>query len=224
MSSNRSSLRIARIVLVFFLSSAIASAQQPGTLLSSKPIASFDETANTISDLLARLAYAYQVPIGVEVVERSTGSAKELSIRIPVKSGTVRDVLEATVKAQPSYTWQEVDGVINVVPRQHVDSVLDVVIAKFEIKELGKYEALRKLTSTPEVQSWLARTGLRERSLTGGVLSTSPATSDGAKWISLNMTNTNVRTILNQIMKTSGAYEWVYFRYGPDNRFFSLAM
>jgi len=92
------------------------------------------------------------------------------------------------------------------------------------VNEIGKNEALEKLTSTPAVRSWLARTGLRERSFVGGVVGSSPQVSGAPKRISLNMANCSVRTILNQMMKTSGSYEWVYFRYGPDDRLFSLAM
>ena len=224
MSDHYSTSRVALVALGFVLSSAIASAQRPGAQLSSKPVDSFDETANTVSDLLARLANNYQVPVGLEAIAESTRSAKAPPIRVSVKSGAVRDVLDAVVTAESDYAWQEVDGVINVAPRQHVDSLLDVVIGRFEVNEIGKNEALEKLTSTPEVRSWLARTGLRERSFVGGVVGSSPQVSGAPKRISLNMANCSVRTILNQMMKISGSYEWVYFRYGPDDRLFSLAM
>jgi len=211
-----------RIVGAFLLSGVVAFPQQPGDQILSKHVHSFSATANAISDLLSPLANKYQIPIGVEVISETSTTGGSARMRVSVEDGTVKDVLNAVVAAQPGYSWREVDGVIDVMPSQHVDSVLDVIISKFEVKQLYKNEALAKLTGQPEVRAWMARTGVKDRTFFGGSVSASTDSSTGN--ITLNLLNASVRTILNQMMKASNSYSWVYFRYGPENRYFSLSM
>jgi len=185
-----------------------------------KPIKSFKVVAPAVSVALQRLANENDVPIGFEAALPGASSATKEpgSIRISVESGTVRDVLNAIVAAEPIYVWREMDGVINVLPRQHADSLLDVVLSRFEVNQVGKGEARRTLLATLEVKRWMVRTGVQERTfftLPGG-------TGEDSAPISLNLTNVSVRTVLNTMLRTGAFRYWVYSPYKFDDRQFFL--
>jgi hypothetical protein len=136
-----------------------------------------------------------------------------------VENGTVRDVLNAIVAAEPIYVWREMDGVINVLPRQPADSLLDIVLGRFQANQVGKNEARRTLLGTLEVKRWMVRTGVQERTfmtLPGGMgVDSAP--------ISLNLTNVSVRTVLNTMLRSGAFRYWVYLPYKLSHRhFFSL--
>ena len=183
---------------------------------------SFNGDRNTISVLLKRLAHVCHIPIGFEAATEAlsrplTNGAGAL--RISVKKGTVKDVLDAIISADPTYTWQETAGVINVLPRERVDALPDVVIKKFEVNEIGLGEALRRVLRTREIERWTARTSTQERSFA----SLAFGDSDN-RTISLSLMHENVRTVVNRIMKAGGGWYWAYFLYGRSNCLFSLTM
>jgi hypothetical protein len=206
------------VVQAIVLSGALTFVQRPDSSLLNKPVPSIDIKANTVPDLLGRLASTNEIPIGVEALPET--SAPRVPIRFVFRSGSVRDGLDAIVAAHPEYSWEETEGVINILPRRHVESLLDVTVSKFQASQVGKDEAVAALMRTPEVVAWPARSGVQQRSFTGGILTD---TSDAGN-VSLTVSNANVRTILNRIMKASRSSSWTYIRYGPDNRYLSVSL
>jgi hypothetical protein len=183
---------------------------------------SFVGSTNDLSTPLRRLAGTCHLPIGFEASAPDTTSLSSgegfRAARVSVEKGTWRDVLNALVGAAPAYIWEEVDGVVNVSPREKEDSLPNVAVRSFEVENLNSNDALRRLTNTREVQRWLKRTGLEQKDF-----STFPITDGGrSRTLSLALANVTVKTILNAILTGSGRYYWTYFRYGRDNRFFSL--
>jgi hypothetical protein len=191
------------------------------TSIKNKKVESFHVVASTVGDALSKFASDHQVPIGFEVVYRSgltTSEPSELS-EISVDNATVKDVMEAIVAAAPAYRWTESDGTINVLPRQNPSSLLNVQISDFVINERNSDEAIGDLLASHEVKLWLLNTAQTERSFY-----TLPKDATKGRVRSLALKNVTVRTVLNEIMKTSGSEFWIFFRYGAKGQYFSLVM
>ena len=117
-------------------------------------------------------------------------------------------------------TWEELAGVVNVSPREKIDSLPNVVLKRFEADCADTDDALRRLTRAREVKQWLKRNGIEQRDF-----SASPDPLAGRKrTLPIALADSSVRTILNTVLRSSGRYYWAYFRYGRDNRFFSLTL
>jgi hypothetical protein len=182
-------------------------------------VQSFEVSGTTVGDALSRLANDYQVPIGFQAIGQSRPKQPELR-RISVANGTVRDVLDAITAAAPDYRWQEVDGVINVLPREPQDSLLDVLISTIDFGGQGPDEAVAHLLKAPEVELWFQHNDKRQRSF-----STLPGDTRVHTVVQLPpLRNITVRTALNDFVKAGGSKFWSYFEYGEGNQFISLSM
>jgi hypothetical protein len=182
----------------------------------------FNVARNGMSVPLKRRANASHVPIGFEQVSEAMSQRNISSsepIRIAFEKGTLTQVLDAIVAAEPHYTWRETDGVINVLPRENVDPFLDVFISRFEVRRVTPNKANQELMRAREVKRWMAHAGIQE-----GNFSRFPIAEGPGRDISLDLANVTVRTVLNRILTAGGGWYWSYLRYGKDDRFLSLTI
>ena len=197
-------------------------APQPGNPVLSQALQPFRFTAENISDPLKELARRYHVPIGFEVEPSGSRSKKPKSVRIDVETGTVRDALNAIIEADPVYTWEESTfGAINVFPKDHLPSLLDVVVSNYSATNVWPEEALKELLKTPEAQHWMDQAGATYQGATGAVPQPS---RDSSLIYSITMKDAPVRSILNAILTSRVAHLWMYYRYGDRNQFFALSV
>jgi hypothetical protein len=216
-------IRCVPLVLLLFLllnTRQVGFAQRSGVEIVDRQIQSFQASSENISTVLEQFARQYKVPIGFEA-STGAGAGSELKAsRISVEKGTVKDALNSIVGAWPDYQWEQFGGVVNVFPRAHSDSLLNVVAAKFALENANKNDIVPALTQIPEVRRWSARTDLKLRNFSS--LPGEP--SEHLPRFSITIRNASIRTILNQTMKASSSYYWAYFRYGDHGKFFSLTM
>lgn len=205
-------------VLLCVLASVCVAQSQANKHLDKK-VASFELSDVPMSLLLERLAKTYQVPIGLETIPKEGDKAShEFSVRI--EEGTVRDVLEAVIRADPRYKWEEIDGVINVSPKTGGSPILEIVVSNFRVDYANRKDAGLSIIQLPEVKA-----RLKELGLTRSDFGSLPAPSyDDLPRFSLRLRNVSVRRILNEIMKISGSSYWVFSRYGDRNEYFLLSI
>jgi len=194
----------------------------PGSKILSSATESFSVTAPDVSVPLLDLAKRYHVPIGFAALPRGPGGIRSENLRIDAKAGTVRDLLNAIVQADPAYTWQEAElGVIDVFPKAHIDSLLDVVVRKYSPTNVHRTEAINDLLETPEVQRWMQQNGVTRREQ----VNTTSQSSPGEIIYRITMREgSSVRSILNCILSLSGGRYWMYYQWGDHNQYFALAM
>ncbi|MGD1105339.1 MAG: carboxypeptidase-like regulatory domain-containing protein [Terriglobia bacterium] len=194
---------------------------KPSNPILSKAVEPFSVTADDISVPLEKLARQYQVPIGFGALPHGAGTKNTASVRIDVETGTVRDVLNAIIAADPVYTWEEADPrTINILPRDHADSLLDVVVSTYSFQVADAGDGINDLLKAPEVQRWMAREGVKRQELSGATSHPSTASAKGGH---VRRNNASVRMILNTLLIFSDSHYWTYYRYGDHNQFFVLS-
>jgi len=184
---------------------------------------SFFEFADVpITTPVRRLADMYYIPIGLEVVTEKKGErTKRISIK--VEEGTIRDVLDAIVQADPRYKWEEVNDVINIFPKEAGSPLLETVVSHFQVDQVNKVIASSAISETPEVKKKIKEMGISRAELIALSMWNIPP-PDFVVRFSLNLYNVTVRRILNEIMKAAGSNYWVFYRYGDNNEFFSMSI
>lgn len=107
---------------------------------------------------LSRLASDYHIVIGVSGISDNVNVVDEKGLSISVPSGTLKDVLDALMKAKPGYKWSEEGDAIEVQIGERLP-LLDVPITFDFPKSGSEILATRILTKVrydlPEVKSWM---------------------------------------------------------------------
>lgn len=188
--------------------------------LLNQKVTSFEVTKAVPGTVLQRLANAYQVPVGLEAMPEGEAGQANRKIDIRIQLGTVRDVLDAIVYADQRYTWKETNGFINVLPQKERDRFLEAVIRDFHLRDVNKEDAINALLQLPEVKDKVNQSGAVRREVQ--ILPATPIST--LPRFSLNMHTVTVRQVLNEIMKKTSCYYWVFFKYGDHNKYFSIRM
>lgn len=190
---------------------------QPQEMLD-RTIPDFQVLDAPTSLVLQRLAESSRVPIGMEAAPESVGQPKRIAIRL--KGATVRTVLDSVVQKDPRYVWQSTGPAINVFPKGTKDSFLETTVGRFEVTNVTRVDAIRRLENSIEVKRILAKTAIKDRTL-----KSLPGDGEyGLPRFSLDLKDVTVRSILNSIMLKSNSNSWVFFRYGAKQDSFSLLM
>ena len=195
---------------------------KPSNPILSKAVKPFSVTADDISFPLKKLANEYQVPIGFESSHSPHGKEETKSVQIDLEAGTVRDVLDAIVAADPAYAWEETSSVVeNVFPKDHADSLLDVVVGEYSVENVYRDQAIDALTKAPEIQRWMAEKGIHRQELDN----TTPSPSNPSEiFYHIRFKGATVRNILNTILTGTQAHFWQYSQFGDHNQYFSITM
>lgn len=176
-------------------------------------------TDEPIDQILGGLAKDFNVPIGLEKVASAIScSSADVKISLKIEGGTVRDVLDAVVQADPRYRWEEAGGVINVLPKEEKSLVLETPVSSFQIDEATWTDTRQVIRELPEIKSKLKENGLTERS---AILVTGSGDNNLPRF-SFKLRNTTLRGILNEILKVKGYSFWVLSRYGDRNQYLSI--
>ena len=168
--------------------------------------------------LLARLSQRFGFPQGVEIDGEVPGGLT--SVRIA--DGTVADIVDNLVRRLPNYKWEIIDGVLNVMPQEHRDSVLDVRIHALHLRRCTPADFPRAIASVPEIKEWLVKNGAVEHTPVAVVGSVSlpgtiPRFSTDAK-------DRTLREILNILVKSHGLLRWAVTRYGEGGKYLSIVV
>jgi hypothetical protein len=160
----------------------------------------------TTPDILLEALIDAEVPGGVAV--KSYCGRFESRFLSPT-SATLRGVLDAVALAEPEYSWNVDEGVVNFVSRDKEPLLLRSMVSKFEVRDAEPNEALSQLLAIPEVGK-VATDELGLRTVTGGPYAFS---MDGRqperKKLSVSLTNVTVREALNAIARAHGSAVWI---------------
>jgi hypothetical protein len=160
----------------------------------------------TTPDILAQALINAGVPGGIAV--RSYCGRFESRFLNPTNT-TLRGVLDAVVTAEPEYSWNVDEGVVNFFPRDNELLLLKSMVSRLEVREAEPNEALFQLLALPEVDK-VARVELGLHSVTGGPYA---FMMDGSQFerkkVSLSLTNVTVREAVNAIARAHGSAVWI---------------
>ncbi len=177
---------------------------------------------NTAYDFLTALddfALKCGVPTGIDLEL----PVKHRSISVNVSRGTVVDVLNTIVAQEPSYKWAKVNGVVNVMPEENPNNMLDLRIASFHVRNADSSGIHAAIVSLPEVKEWLEQNHLTERTpnytdiIVGKNRYVMPR-------LSLDLHNMTLREISNRILTSRRFHSWVVARWGEKNQYLSIAV
>lgn len=162
-----------------------------------------------IVQLLSRFSFAYNVPVGLEVAR---GDDQSSIYRIDFKKGTLSDLFMQFVTEHKEYSWKIEDGVITVFPKDDyrdpiLRELLETKIRTFSVPEKTTTMMFgKKLLSSPEIERIVKLYGLTyDTGYVGGFY-----IQQLGQQYSFNASNTEVKSILNKVIKESPvAQNWV---------------
>lgn len=143
-------------------------------------------------------------------VARVSGCDEAVIDRLRPRDHSLRGVLESVVFADPRYTWEIKDDVINVIPRIGLPAFLSVRISKFDLAEVeSPQDALSQLLAIPEVRQ--AQLSLGSRAVQGGAHIFCPGCpAKEKKTFSVSLNDVTVRESLNAIARAYGNAVWSF--------------
>ncbi len=160
----------------------------------------------TTTDILAQALINAGVPGGIAVRSYCGGFESRF---LNVTDATLRGVLDAVVSAEPEYSWNVDEGVVNFVPRDNEPLLLRTTVSRLEVREVEPNEALFQLLALPEVDK-VARAELGLHTVTGGPYAfMMDGSKSERKKVSLSLTNVTVREALNAIGRAHGSAVWI---------------
>jgi hypothetical protein len=176
--------------------------------------------AQSIAYFFSRFSLSHNIPVGLEIASNDN---EFIVYDLELKKGTVADLLNQFVKAHNQYTWQTVDGVINVFPKDSyrdlaISDLLNTHVVSFRIAEnTSCFAFVDSLLATAEVKKQLVESGISQSGLnfSGGYF---PQLGPS---FTFNVSNMTVKSILNKVAKESPlARMWVTKKYGAEQKFF----
>lgn len=164
----------------------------------------------TLLYVLSTLAIDERIPIGFE---ESDADRHEAKITIDVENASVQDVMNAVIVQEPSYTWEFRDDVINVVPAVARDELLSTLlntqIERFEPeKGSNKFEIRDAVLNLAEVRRLLS---LRQANIDRFNYPVYASVFSDPK-VDLSVRSTDVRGVLNKIVRDSEHKLWILKR------------
>lgn len=110
-------LTLSTVLLLAFAANSIAQSESRlEPLVASIAVTNLQMEGTNINNLLAQIAYNYNVPISLELAtNEDLLNSKSLVVR--VKKGTLATVLDDIFRQKPSYLWEASESTIKVFPR-----------------------------------------------------------------------------------------------------------
>jgi hypothetical protein len=165
-------------------------------------------TQATLLYVLETLAVEHRIPVGLE---RSSTEVYKAKFNIDVKEGTLRDVLDSITQQEQDYRWEVRDGVINFTPIRDrygfVVTLLDTCISRFApAGGIDKFDIRNNILQLPEVSNLMASNRVGISRFTDYPYHRGVYANDK---VDLSISNTNVRGILNKVVRDSEHKIWV---------------
>jgi hypothetical protein len=220
--ANRKITLVSSVLFVFVFVAGASWIQKNGKILPVDPtrkVGDYNDDDTDVLQLLGRAAERLKTPVGIEV----NGPIPRQAASIRVSNGTVGDIFSSIVQHAPAYKWVEADGVVNVMPRENLDSVLDVSVSHFAIRNATPEDIRTAITALPEVQAWLTQNHVTEHSFLPPIISLPYKQKSGGPRVSIHGSGASLRQIMNRIVsKSSGLHAWSFVRYGTANEYLNI--
>jgi hypothetical protein len=173
----------------------------------------------TLLQALTTLAVEKRVPIGFEPsLAHKDGNV----LTINVDGATLRDVLELIAHQVPAYKWEVKDGAVNFIPESSRDEIVERLLATpisnfVSQSGLNKFALRDVITNLPEVRSLLKSEGLTATRTGYYYRQQTPSRATD-----LSISNTDLRGVLNKVVRDSEHKMWVVVRSGPKREFLNI--
>lgn len=195
------------------LLSAPVSGQTSSNLLAQRITLHIDK--GTFLYALSTLSVDKRVPIGFEV---ALNHKDEDNLTLDVQNATLQDVLDKIILQEPGYRWEMRDDVINIVPYKSrddfVEKFLNTSIHEFTPpKVLGKFQIRDAIIELPEVVDVLKGNGITASHYAYSYRYPSIYTDET---VDLSIKKTDVRGVLNKVVKDSEHKMWIVSRSGKN--------
>jgi hypothetical protein len=181
-------------------------------------VADYQDSGTDIVQLLSRVSDKFKIPLGIEL-------NKELPhqmVSVHVPKGTVADIFSAIVDAAPGYTWTEQDGIVNILPRERSNSVLDLHISRFTVKDATSIQVREAIDALPEVEVWLKQNGVVDRSPIDIDVFARTRGKPALPRVSLRLHNLTLRELLNGVVRKTQLSGWTVSRYGEGAQYLNI--
>ena len=164
---------------------------------------------------LSTLCVDYRIPIGFEP---AIGHKAQYHLNINLENATLEAVLNEIVGQETGYRWELRDGVVNIIPitsrDDFVERLLSTPISQFDQpKKLGKFQIRDAIAELPEVTALLKANGITASHY--GYSYQYPSRYTNEK-VDLSMSGTDVRGILNRVIKETEHNMWMVSRSGKN--------
>lgn len=201
----------ALLVILVVLQMNIIGQTEP--LLDTKVAEEFSRS--NLQYVLNVLAVKYRIPIGLEMTKDETFKTE---INTTVEDGTLKELLISMFEQEPNYKWELRDGVINITPVKYrsdfLETFLDTPVTRFDpAKAADKFEIRDEIFVLPEVKNLLRANNIDAKR--EYYISKRSIYSD--ENVDLGASNTNVRGILNKIVRVSEHKIWTIAMSGKQH-------
>lgn len=168
----------------------------------------------TFLQALSKLSVDHRVPIGFEPM---LGHKDEHDLNIDVDNASLKNVLDMIVEHR-DYRWEIWNGVINIRPTKSVDgfveTFLSTSISYFDPpKMVGSSRVRDAITELPEIQLLLKANKITATHY--AYFERNPVIYDSSN-LDVSISNTDVRGILNKIIRESEHKMWIASRSGEN--------
>lgn len=169
----------------------------------------------TLHYALSKLCVEYGVPIGFEL---SAAHHDEAKLNIDIRQAKLSNALNLIAQQEPAYRWEINDSVINFVPTNSRDPLLEKLletpVRRFSpLPRNTRSEILESLAQLSEVRTLLAA---HKISISNLVSASSPPRVKWKEEIDPIISDTDVKGLLNKIVRDSDSKLWVMRRVGAD--------
>jgi hypothetical protein len=163
----------------------------------------------TFINVIATLSGDHRIPIGVELGTISYDGVRK---NFDSTDETLEDTLNLICQYWPAYRWEVKDGVVNIVPAVARDTLLEQLlstkISHFVPRNVtDKFELRNAILDLPEVKGFLDANGVSVFRLGDPV-----RRSDHIRADDLSVSDTDVKGILNKIIRDSDRKFWALSR------------
>ena len=200
-----------------------AASRGNGPAIAGKRVIHYEDSTADVLQAIQNAARRLEIPIGTEL----KGLLRAQGVSIKVSDGTAADVLNAIMEHAPDYKWIEENSVIDIMPKENGDSVLNLNIGHFKVHDATPSHIHEVVVSLPEVKAWMSRNQVVERSLiAGSILIGSNGKTDEPR-LSLERRNATLREIMNSLIvktKKAGPGNWFFSRYGDSSEYLNIGI
>jgi len=176
------------------------------------------------TDVVKFLSRNYNIYTGVETImyDGDEAGKKLLPINIKCAKCSISDVLNQLITIDNRYIWSYTDNIIDVLPKDPGDRIVDTYIKDIQIKQKDIDEIRKHLFEIPEVVEAINKRSLHPLIfMSSGILG---AKSDEVEKVWLSQTNTTLIKVLNEIIKKEGTKNWTIHKTKKEFRVITLTL
>jgi len=164
-----------------------------------------------VRDVLETIALHHHIVIGLYGSSTDPNVIND-TVDITVAKGTVKDILDALVKAKPQYTWRQDSGLVSVYVGTPL-SLLNLEIKSLDATDIKRSEVTGEIFQhLPEVKAWLQENSCQLLGHEDLVGMRDPGYVEDQAGFTFHFRNEPLRSILSQIAHREGAYFWYVVR------------